>query len=121
VFVVLPARWRGTETPTAAFAIGYLLHLVGDVLPASLSRRTLDLSPVLWPISDRLSIDAGGTFAKSTATLLVGYVTRLLTPDLTLIVALQLGSVLVGTALWVSDGCPGVSVLRSPVRRLRET
>ncbi|QCC49267.1 metal-dependent hydrolase [Halobellus limi] len=128
VFVVVPAlfglallaRRRGSETLTVAFTVGYLLHLVGDVLPASLSRRTVDLSPVLWPVSNRPPIDAGGTFAESTLTLLVRYVAQLLTLELTLVVALQLGSVLVGTVLWLSDGSPGLRVLTSPLRWLRE-
>ncbi|MFD1600084.1 metal-dependent hydrolase [Halobellus rarus] len=128
VFVVVPvlfgvallARRRGSETLTVAFTVGYLLHLVGDVLPASLSGRTLDLSPVLWPISNRLPIDAGGTFAESTGTLLVRYLTQLLTLDLTLVVGLQLGSILFGTALWLLDGLPGLAVFTAPIQRLRK-
>ena len=128
VFVVVPvlfgiallARRSGRETLVFAFTVGYLLHLVGDVLPASLSRRTLDLSPVLWPVSNRLPIDAGGSFAESTLTLLIRYLTQLLTLDLTLVVGLQLGSILFGTALWLFDGLPGLKVFTAPIQQLRK-
>lgn len=129
VFVVVPvligvyllARRKRAGMLSVAFIIGFLLHLLGDVLPVSLSRGTLTLSPVLWPFSNRLPIEVGGSLTENTATLLAQYITQLLTLDLTPVVVLQLGSVLVGTAFWLWDGCPGLAVLVSPLRRLRKT
>jgi hypothetical protein len=116
--VAVLARRRGAGVAGGAFGVGYLLHLVGDVVPASVSRRTLDLSPVLWPVSDRVPVDAGGSLTESTAALLRQYVAQVVALDLTAVVALQLGSVAFGAALWVFDGCPGVATVAAPLRRL---
>lgn len=125
VFAVLPvlfgvymfARRRQEVTVPVAFIIGYLLHLIGDLLPASLSRGTLTLSPVLWPISNWVPVDTGGSLTENTFALLTLYVSQLVTLEPTPVVVLQLGSVLVGTALWLWDGCPGLAMLLSPNRR----
>ncbi|WP_123621926.1 metal-dependent hydrolase [Halorubrum sp. CSM-61] len=100
-----------------AFLIGYVLHLVGDVLPASLSRGYVELSPVLWPIADRLPSPDRGSFIDGTYGLLTEYVARLLTFELSPVIALQLGSVVFGVGLWIADGCPGLSLVTGPVRR----
>lgn len=128
-FVVVPAlivvsvlaRRRRARRLGTAFCFGYLLHLVGDVLPASVSRGALDLSPVLWPVSDRIPIDPGGSFTGNTLALLTQYGAQLLTLDLTPAVALQLGSVLVGTVLWLLDGRPGLAVVTVPIRRFGQS
>lgn len=116
--VAVLARRRGAGLAGEAFGIGYLLHLVGDVVPASASRRALDLSPVLWPVSDRVPIDVGGSLTGNTAALFRQYVTQLIALDLTFVVVLQLGSVAFGTVLWVLDGRPGLATVVTPVRRL---
>jgi len=117
VAVYALAERRRAGAAGGAFLIGYVLHLVGDVLPASLSRGRLDLSPVLWPIAGRVSPPDRGTFVDSVYGLLTEYLARLLTLELTPVIALQLGSVVFGVTLWLADGRPGLSLVTGSVRR----
>jgi hypothetical protein len=90
------------------FGVGYLLHLVGDVIPASLSRGRLYLDPVLWPFGDPTTDATHESFLGGVETLLFEYATQLLALEITPIVVLQLGSVALGGSLWIYDGCPGL-------------
>lgn len=114
------AEHRRVGAVGGAFAAGYALHLVGDVLPASLSRRRLDLSPVLWPVGGRVSPPDRGSFVDGVYGLFVDYAAQLLTLELTAVVALQLGSVVFGVTLWLVDGRPGLSLVTTPLRRAVE-
>lgn len=116
VLVAVARRYR-RERIGIAFATGHLLHLVGDVLPASLSSQTLYLTPVLWPIAPSRVIVDRGSFADGVRSLLTEYVAQLLTLDLTAVIALQIGSVIVGLVLWFADGLPGLMLVRSTVGR----
>lgn len=115
--VLLVAKRDGREREGAAFGIGYLLHLVGDVLPASLSRNALYLEPILWPIATHQSGVDRGSFSEGVLTLLRNYVAQLLTMEVTAVAALQIGSVVFGVTLWVLDGRPGLALVRGAVRR----
>lgn len=126
VFVVVPvvavvylyAKRRGHGDSGVAFGVGYLLHLVGDVLPASLARGTLDLTPVLWPIAGapRAADRASRSFLDGVYTLLIEYMSQLATLDLTPVIALQMGSLVFGLALWTYDGFPGPRLLLRWIR-----
>jgi hypothetical protein len=125
VFVAVPAslvliavakRYR-RERVGIAFSIGYLLHLVGDVLPVSISRETLYLAPVLWPVAPSRIIVDRGSFTDGVRTLLSEYVSQLLSLDVTAVVALQLGSVVAGGVLWALDGRPGLALVTTTVER----
>lgn len=127
VFVAVPvsiavyavARRRGVGRIGAGFAFGYFLHLVGDVLPASLSRGRLYLEPALWPVRPhRPSVDPS-SFSDGVYSLLSQYALRLLAMDVTPVLALQLGSVVLGITLWLYDGRPGLGVVATAVRRTR--
>ncbi|MFO7927215.1 MAG: metal-dependent hydrolase [Halobacteriota archaeon] len=89
------------------FGFGYLLHLVGDVIPASVSRGRLYLDPILWPFGNPTTSSDPGSFLDGVSTLLFEYATQLLALEITPILVLQLGSVAVGSALWIYDGLPG--------------
>ncbi|EMA59348.1 membrane-bound metal-dependent hydrolase [Halorubrum lipolyticum DSM 21995] len=115
VYAIAERRRAGASG--GAFLIGYVLHLVGDVLPASLSSGRLELSPVLWPIADSVPGPDRGSFVDGVYGLLTEYVARLLTLELTPVIALQLGSVVLGVALWLADGRPGLSLVTDPLRR----
>lgn len=111
------ARRRGAGAVGGAFAAGYVLHLVGDVLLASLSRGRLDLSPVLWPVAGRTSPREQTSLLDGVYSLLTEYAANLATMELTTVVALQLGSVVFGGILWLLDGRPGLTVVTALVRR----
>ncbi len=111
------AKRRGAGTAGGAFATGYVLHLVGDVLPASLSRGQLDLSPILWPVANRPPSPDRGSFVDGVYGLLTEYVAQLLTLDPSPVIVLQLGSVVFGVTLWLIDGRPGLSFVTTWFRR----
>ncbi|WP_144920704.1 metal-dependent hydrolase [Halorubrum salsamenti] len=125
VFLGVPAAFvvyalaerRRAGAVGGAFLIGYVLHLVGDVLPASLSRGRLEPSPVLWPIAEPLPSPDRGSFVEGVYGLLTEYAAQLLTLEVTPVIALQLGSVVFGAALWLADGRPGLSLVTGPFRR----
>ncbi|GAA0522590.1 hypothetical protein SAMN04488066_105117 [Halorubrum aquaticum] len=112
------AERRRAGAVGGAFLTGYVLHLVGDVVPASLSHGRLALSPVLWPIADRMPRPDRGSFVDGVSGLLTEYVARLLTLELSAVIALQLGSVVFGVTLWLVDGRPGLSLVTGPIRRV---
>lgn len=116
LFVYTIARRYDRDREGLAFTFGYLLHLVGDVLPASLSRGQLSLSPILWPVGNPTVAHQHGSFIESVNRLLTNYVAQLLSLDVTPVVALQTGSVLVGFGLWIFDGYPGLRLAMEPVR-----
>lgn len=105
------ARHRGVDRIGSAFGFGYLLHLVGDVLPASLSRGTLYLHPILWPVGSPTSKYRHESYVGGVHTLLTDYAVELLTLDPTPVVVLQLGSVVLGVGLWIADGRPGLRLV----------
>lgn len=128
VFVAVPlsllayavARYRGADRVGIGFAFGYLLHLVGDVLPASLSRGELYLTPVLWPFGNPTVSHSPESFAGGVLHNLGNYLSGLVALDMTPVLALQLGALVVGLGLWVYDGFPGLRLVVAPVRRAAE-
>ncbi len=127
VFVAVPvsvavyavARRRGVGQTGVAFAFGYLLHLVGDVLPASLSRGEFYPEPMLWPVRPYQPSHDHGSFADGVYSLLSQYLLQLFSLELTPVVALQLGSVVFGVTLWMYDGRPGLGAVVTALHRVR--
>jgi hypothetical protein len=125
VFVVIPVflfvyalRKRDGVGPVgAAFGFGYLLHLVGDVLPRSLSRGYLYLRPVLWPVWTHQPANDHGSLVEGVRLLLSEYVLGLIALEMTPVRALQIGSIVLGATLWLYDGRPGLRFVSEPLRR----
>lgn len=113
--VYATARRAGLAVGTP-FALGYLLHLVGDVVPKSLGRGELYLDLVLWPLGDP-SPDEYVSFVGGVRDHLATYAADLAGGEFTLTVALQVGSVAIGTLLWLADGLPGLRLAAGSVRR----
>lgn len=121
VFVVVPvaaaiylyARRKGHGSVGAAYGVGHLLHLAGDVLPATLARGALDVSPMLWPIvtEARAADRASTSFFDGVFTLITSYGAQLATLDPTPVLTLQIGSLVFGLVLWTYDGFPGPRLL----------
>lgn len=102
------ARRRGFSRVGSAFAIGYPLHLVGDILPASIVRGDLYIQHMLWPIGTHVPSDDHGSFVGGVSYYLAGYVETILAFEPTAVLVLQLGSAIAGLSLWIVDGRPGI-------------
>ena len=119
VFVAIPvslmiyliARQYGFERIGLGFIFGYLLHLVGDVLPPTIRHGELRLEPILWPFVEQE--DHHTTFIGGFQENIIEYATYLLALEMTPVLMLQLGSVFVGILLWLVDGMPGGRILWS--------
>ena len=125
VFVAVPAaalvywgaRRRGTGRSGGGFVVGYLLHLAGDVVPASVSRRRLHLDPVLWPVGSHEPVPGVSSTVEAVASLLSLYVARLLAMEPGPLLVGRFLAVAFGCWLWVRDGRPGSRLVAGPVRR----
>ncbi|MDQ2054438.1 metal-dependent hydrolase [Halobellus sp. H-GB7] len=94
----------------AAFAIGYLCHLPGDLLLGYLNQGRIPIENVLWPvrIADPVGETPEGGFITTFQEYLSGYVGEILagTPETaTLIGFITLTGCFV---VWLLDGAPGV-------------
>lgn len=125
IFVAVPVsllvyavarRWGHSRVGTA-FGFGYLLHFVGDVLPASISRNRLYLDPILWPLGNPTVSQNHESFSGGVQYLFAQYIGQLLSFELTPVLTLQLLSVVLGIGLWLYDGRPGLRLVTIPLRR----
>ena len=114
--IYLLARRRDRAREGGAFAVGYFLHIAGDVLPISLRRGELYYEHVLWPFVVVESSRTHNGFSQGVAYNLSSYVQGIAALEVTPVVALQLGSVVFGLLLWRFDGYPGV---RTAIEGLR--
>ncbi|SDD39930.1 metal-dependent hydrolase [Natrinema hispanicum] len=102
----LVAREYGRPALGLAFAIGYPLHLVGDVIPSYISSGEWTISHLLWPVVIIEGRDHGG--------LLEGfrhnfgpYLAEVLALEPTPYLLVQVGIALTAVGLWIVDGWPG--------------
>ena len=109
IVIILIAKKYSIERSGIGFIFGYLLHLVGDVLPPSIRHQELRLDPILWPFAER--VDHHHSFIGGLEENLIEYTTQLLALDMTPVLALQLGTVAFGLSLWIIDGMPGIRIL----------
>lgn len=120
----LLARRRDHAREGAAFVVGYLFHIVGDVLPISLRRGELYVDHILWPIVVVEPTRTHEGFSVGVLYHLSTYVEGIVALEVTPVVALQLGSLAFGLLLWRCDGYPGVRTVadgfRSVVRAAQE-
>jgi hypothetical protein len=117
VAVYATAKTYGDSEIGIAFGFGYVCHLVGDVLPASLSRGRPYLDPILWPLGNPQTSGDHGSFFDGVSSLFLEYAAQLHSLEVTPVFALQLGSIVAGLTLWLYDGRPGLRLLTWPIRR----
>lgn len=108
VLIVLLSRREGRARIGEGFAIGYLLHLVGDVVPISLAEGKLVVGHLLWPLVDSSRPNPHPSFLEATYAYLVAYGSAVTSLSPTRIVTLQLVLATAGGLLWLLDGCPGL-------------
>lgn len=119
--VVLTTWWsagRDRLEEGAAFGIGYLLHLLGDLLPISIEQGELYYSHLLWPVVIDTSSRHHHGLLDGFSAHFWPYITDLLALELTAVHVLQLGSLLAGLCLWAYDGFPGVGTTIDLARRV---
>lgn len=113
VFFVLPAialvsaRWgaRGRPWRAVAFATGYLLHVPSDVLHQARD-GALDPSVFLWPVIVYEPSGEQAGFLTESIVRISGFVSQLLSGDVSTYTTVQLGLLVVAVLLWVYDGAP---------------
>jgi len=116
VAAALLARSVGRGRVGAAFAVGYLFHLPGDVMQDFFQRGELPVEHVLWPVvtapptADRRVVDV-------TLGLFFEYVDALTSPDPPTLLLVQAGVIALTALLWLYDGAPVLRELLVGIRR----
>ncbi|WP_101296926.1 metal-dependent hydrolase [Halegenticoccus soli] len=105
---VVLARRIGYPRTGIAFAVGYLLHLLGDAVPEYLQNGELPLHRFLWPISRSSGDPERGEFVGRFLEYFVPYLGRILSLDLTQGLLAQLVIATFALSLWIYDGFPGL-------------
>jgi len=115
LLVAVPAllllRWvaarRGRARLWAGFAVGYLSHLLGDVVYEPLLGGPVSAEFLLWPLIPARPSPPRGLF-RYTSEYLAVFLQFLSTPRGLLYLGLDLLLLGAAVALWVADGAPGL-------------
>lgn len=124
VFVAVPvsilvgaiAHRYGRSRAGFAFAIGYLLHLPGDLLPDYPQYGRLPTERILWPI-EQAEGNHGQGLIDGFFELFVPYAYQMITLDPSPELIFQLGLIGCAFLLWVYDGMPLLRELVVSTRR----
>lgn len=106
VFAALTARGRGEVG--LGFAVGYLSHLVGDVLFAVALDQPYTVERVLWPVVTLPGYANEQPALGRTVEYIVDWAAFLLASESLLLPAVYLGPLVVAGVLWLVDGAPGI-------------
>lgn len=99
-------HYRKHATATVAFAVGYLTHPIADAVDPVFSAQYADLAFLLWPVVALPQHDGpSGLFAVIQRT------------EFTPLFVLQIAVTILGAAVWVYQGRPGVTPVRVWIRR----
>ena len=113
----LLGRALGDARAGLAFGVGYLLHLVGDVIPIYVRTGEVRFDHLLWPVVvvETHSLPPGliGGIQGN----LDPYLDELLSSEPSTYVLLQIGIAVGAFLLWLVDGMPGLRGLYGGVRR----
>lgn len=116
--VILLGRRHGHPAIGPAVAIGYLSHLLGDVIYEFMRRLlageavTVEaVSFLLWPLVRQPVRETPGLFIR-TGHLFDEFVIFLDSPAGYVYIALEVGLLLVAVLYWIGDGLPGVPARR---------
>ena len=100
-------RWVGARLALGAFAVGYLSHLVGDVIYPLALGKDLSVGFLLWPL---LPVESGGVggVVPHVWDLWDAYAEYLLSTAGGLALLLELSFLVAGLVVWLADGAPGI-------------
>lgn len=108
LLVIAGATHLGTPASGIAFGVGYLSHLIGDLLPRLLRDGELPLHRILWPVIEPVPSPSHRSFVDGLQFYFGRYLLVLRSGELDLYVIGQLVFVLAVIGLWIVDGMPGV-------------
>ncbi|WP_267642355.1 metal-dependent hydrolase [Haloarchaeobius amylolyticus] len=104
----------------AAFAVGYLSHLLGDVIYPAMRGDGLWVHAVLWPVMEREGAPVDGVLTNASRYFL-RFLHDLLTGGLSGFLLFELALVTAVTVLWAVDGFPvAAGLYRAVTGRGRE-
>ena len=114
------ARAHGRTRVGFAFAVGYIFHLVGDVIPIYVSQSVWSVDHLLWPVVVVENPHGHEGFFAGFVHNFEPYLAQLLAGEVTPYLVGQLGLGLAAVGLWVFDGAPGVNAARRGAHRVFE-
>lgn len=91
-----------------AFALGYLLHLVGDVIPIYAEHGVVYVDHLLWPVVTVRESSPDVGFTDQVLRYFLRYLSDLSGSDPGPYVLFQFGLAAVAFLLWFYDGRPGI-------------
>lgn len=116
VFVAIPVSilvflfvWkRGYARIGAAFGFGYVLHLIGDVIPISIRVGRVYYEHLLWPFVNPTPVNTHESFGAALFHHVGLYHGDLVALDPSPMLVIQLGVAVAGLLIWGIDRFPGV-------------
>lgn len=105
-------RWRGAALSGAALIVGYLSHLVGDVIYPAFIGGSIEISPLLWPLVTTSASPTAGVFLERFGYYFARYVRVVLSGEYAVYLLFQVALALCVIGLWVRDGKPGLATVR---------
>lgn len=111
VFVAVIAWLTNTPKVGAAFSIGYLSHLAGDVVYPILTDGGIRLGFLLWPLLPSPEVTAVGFFSQILA-FFDDFVLFLATPRGQLYLLFEVALLATGLVVWIADRFPGPGIVR---------
>ena len=116
VLVLVVARRTGWADAGVGFAVGYLSHLVGDVLYPVMIGRAPGYGAVLWPLVGTAPSESVGLWTRF-VDLFGNLLVYLATPAGVFYLVLEAALLGGALAVWLYDGAPGVGALWSSLGR----
>lgn len=117
VVAVLVARRAGAPAYGAAVAVGWLSHLVGDVVYPVLLGGSPAVAAVLWPVVPAPPGAGGGGVLAQARRLFALFLAFLATPRGWRYLVGEAALLGLAGLVWLAEGAPGVDTVRGVVRR----
>jgi hypothetical protein len=104
---LLVARRLLPGRSVAAYAVGHLSHLAGDLVYPVLRGEPLPVGRLLWPLASFPPPETDLGLVERTLYYLLRYLYQVVTLDPSPLLVVQLGLLALVGLLWLADGAPG--------------
>ena len=91
-----------------AFAVGYLSHLIGDLIPTYVREGNIPMERVMWPVMETEPSPGHGGLLDGFWNHFEPYLVSIRAGDPSLYLIVQLGLGILALVLWAFDGFPGI-------------